>query len=53
MKNSILFCIVIIFALLISCEKFELNENSDTFFHVKIEGTELPVWVKGIQPQKK
>ena len=32
---------------LFSCEKFELKTEADTFFHVKIDGTELPVWVKG------
>ncbi len=30
-----------------SCERFESAPDADTFFHVKIEGTELPVWVKG------
>ena len=31
----------------LSCEKFEMESDADTFFHVKIKGTELPVWVKG------
>ncbi len=30
-----------------ACEKFEFALDADTFFHVKIDGTELPVWVKG------
>lgn len=29
------------------CERFESVPDADTFFHVKIDGTELPVWVKG------
>ena len=29
------------------CERFESVPEADTFFHVKIAGTELPVWVKG------
>lgn len=36
-----------------SCEQFELETGSDTFFHVQIEGTELPVWVKGNTSSKK
>ncbi len=40
--------LIISFAtLLISCEKFESETNADTFFHVKIDGSVLPVWVKG------
>lgn len=34
-------------ALLMSCEQFTLESEADTFFHVSINGTELPVWVKG------
>lgn len=30
-----------------SCEKFELTTESETFFHVGIDGTELPVLVRG------
>lgn len=38
---------------LASCEKAELEPNADNFFHVKIEGAELPVWVKGNTTSKK
>lgn len=30
-----------------SCEKFELSTQSETFFHVGVKGTELPVLVRG------
>lgn len=30
-----------------ACEEFELEQQTDTLFHVQIEGTELPVWVRG------
>ncbi len=36
-----------------SCEKFEFESDTDTFFHVSIAGTELPVWVKGNTRSKK
>ncbi|RIV71549.1 alpha/beta fold hydrolase [Flagellimonas aequoris] len=36
-----------------SCEKFELDTEADTFFHVKIVGTELPVLVRGNTSSKK
>ena len=46
LKNStILFIILWINA--VSCEKFETSTRSDTFFHVQVAGTELPVWVRG------
>lgn len=32
---------------LVSCEKFELNTETETFFHVGLEGTQLPVLVRG------
>jgi pimeloyl-ACP methyl ester carboxylesterase len=32
---------------LTSCEKFDLEENADTFFHVQSENAVLPVWVRG------
>ncbi len=44
---------LVTFASLFSCEKFDLNENADTFFHIKINNTELPVWVKGNTESKK
>lgn len=41
--------IICVFAALslLSCEKFELSTQADTFFQVKVEETVLPVWVKG------
>ncbi len=41
------------FISLFSCEKFDISDNADTFFHVKINNTELPVWVKGNTESKK
>jgi len=31
----------------LSCEEFNLNTESETFFHVDVSGTELPVLVRG------
>ncbi len=42
-----LFISLTLFVFLFACERFESVPEADTFFHVKIEGTELPVWVKG------
>ncbi|MFB6319646.1 alpha/beta hydrolase [Saccharicrinis sp. FJH54] len=41
----ILYIVLIVF--INSCEKSELKSNADTFLHVKVDDTELPVWVKG------
>ncbi|WP_373395870.1 alpha/beta hydrolase [Algoriphagus halophilus] len=30
-----------------ACEQFELETNTDTFFHVKVDDASLPVWIKG------
>lgn len=38
---------VLLFVLLISCEKFTVEENADTFFHVQINKADIPVWIKG------
>lgn len=45
--KKIKWTIFLMASLLIACEKFELIPEENTFFHVKIDGTELPVWVKG------
>lgn len=47
MKHYRFLILIALVALLNSCDKFETATDSDTFFHVKMEGTELPVWVKG------
>lgn len=47
MKKLRFLLIIAFLAVLNSCEKFELETNADTFFHVKIDDTVLPVWVKG------
>ncbi len=39
--------IIAFVTILTACEKFELETEADTFFHVKVDGAELPVWVKG------
>ncbi len=53
-KHFTLFSLILLSLLgITSCEKFELEENTDTFFHVDIEGTQLPVWVKGNTASKK
>lgn len=36
-----------------SCKKFDLEDNANTFFNVKINGAELPVWIKGNTKSKK
>lgn len=45
--------ILILAILICSCEKFELEQASETFFHVRIAGTELPVLVRGNTSAKK
>ena len=45
--KSIFLFLALFFGLTSCSEDFELSPESDTFFHVKIEGTELPVWVRG------
>tara|TARA_R110002050_G_scaffold6037_1_gene25782 strand:- start:295 stop:1356 length:1062 start_codon:yes stop_codon:yes gene_type:complete len=47
MKQMRYILYIALISVLSSCEKFGLEPNTDTFFHVKIDGTELPVWVKG------
>lgn len=47
---KILRTLLALFYLLIfatACEEFELEQKTDTVFHVQIKGTELPVWVRG------
>lgn len=53
MKKLYYILLIAFFALVYSCEKFELETNADTFFHVSVDGTELPVWVKGNTASKK
>ncbi|WP_339915836.1 alpha/beta hydrolase [Yeosuana marina] len=48
MKKYISIIIGIVIISVSSCtEDFSLSENSDTFFHVSVNKTALPVWVKG------
>ena len=47
MKSIKHLLILLAFLSVYSCEKFDKSTHADTFFHVKINGTELPVWVKG------
>lgn len=53
MKKYTLISIISILLILASCEKFEFEDRADTFFHVKVNQTELPVWVKGKTLNKK
>ncbi len=52
-KYIFLSTILLLAGLLNSCEKFALEPAADTFLHVKIAGTELPVWIKGNTASKK
>lgn len=49
MKNLIktYFTIIAVLIALTSCEKFELTEQADVFFHVQVNSVELPVWIRG------
>lgn len=46
MNKYLLSCCLFLIAFS-SCERFDSVPEADTFFHVKIDGAELPVWVKG------
>lgn len=53
MKYFKLILFIALVPLFNSCEKFEFESDADTFFHVKVDGAELPVWVKGNTASKK
>jgi pimeloyl-ACP methyl ester carboxylesterase len=40
----ILLCLVFV---VVACERFEVTENADVFYHIEAEGAEIPVWIKG------
>ena len=46
-KYLYLLAITIGFSSCTKVEEFEISENADTFFHVNVEQTVLPVWVRG------
>lgn len=39
--------VLVLFLGLNACEKFETETQVDTFFHVKVDDANLPVWIKG------
>lgn len=47
MKKTRSILILVSLLLFNACEQFELETNTDTFFHVKVDDASLPVWVKG------
>ncbi|MDC6366835.1 MULTISPECIES: alpha/beta fold hydrolase [Flavobacteriaceae] len=48
LKIKIVFSSLMTIFLLQSCsEDFEFTDNADTFFHVNIDNTVLPIWVRG------
>lgn len=53
MKYFRLILFIALFPLFNSCEKFEYESETDTFFHVKVDGAVLPVWIKGNTASKK
>lgn len=53
MKYLRLILLITLGTLFHSCQKFEFESDADTFFHVKVDGAILPVWIKGNTASKK
>ncbi len=53
MKRFIYIFLTGLIVLSSGCDEFEISEEANTFFHIEINNTELPVWVKGNSESRK
>ncbi len=47
MKSNTLLTLLWLITCCTACETFDVSSDTDTFFHVQMDGAELPVWVRG------